>query len=210
MELDRENIVAALARIDQLEKEFPRTAAGRGAAAMREALYARTEWERAGGRNWRTGPNGEFTAGDERVDGAILKSPYEVTDFSLTMEYRTNSPTGQGGVYFTYPGRGRLDNNALKVQLSNDPGVAPDPYCTGALFGLEAPEVNAAGRQGEWNVFQMSVRGSRVSVTINGKKVLDKAFSAGERSTTGYVALDGVSGGISYRKVILSDRPAVK
>ena len=179
---------------------------GRSVVQHRTLLRTR----QVGRRRWETGPEGEFTAGEERVDGAILISPRELGDFTLTMEYRTNSPTGQGGVYFTYTGDGRLDRNALKVQLSNDAGVAPDPYCTGALFGSDAPRINAAGPQGEWNRAQISVRGIRLTVRINGRDVLNTPFSTGDRPREGYIALDGVSGGISYRRIILSDQAVVR
>ncbi|MFV0444930.1 MAG: family 16 glycoside hydrolase [Planctomycetaceae bacterium] len=206
MELNRENVSAALQQIEALQREFPDSPAARRAEQLRAELYTRVPWQTVGRRNWTTGPDGEWAADNNRVDGALLQSPHELSNFSLTMEYKTTDATGQGGVYFTYSGRGRLDRNALKVQLSQDAGVRPDPYCTGALFNVEAPTVNAAKKLGEWNSFQMSVHGDRLTVRINGQQVLKTRFDANGR-TPGYVALDGVSGGITYRKVILSDQP---
>jgi hypothetical protein len=210
LELDRENIAAALARIETLERSYPESKAAERAGLLRDGLYDRTAWQRSGNRDWQIGPSGEFTAGPERSDNAMLLSPNSFGDFSLTMEYRTNAPVGQGGVYFTYTGRGRLDTNALKIQLSNDAGVRPDAFCTGALFNVEAPAINAAKPLGEWNTFAMSLRGRRLSATINGQPVLNTQIDPGERTGPGYIALDGESGGISYRKVILSDQPAVR
>lgn len=203
MELARENIAAALSRIEAFEKQHAGTPAAEQVVALREALYTRTEWQRLGGRRWQTGPQGEYAAAAGRVDDALLVSPYEVTDFQLSMEYRTTAANGQGGVYFLYGGRGKPDA-ALKVQLSNDAGIARDPYCTGALFGITAPKVNAAKPLDEWNTFQMTVRGTKLTVTINRQEVLQTTFDSGDRGQQGYVALDGVAGGISYRKVILS------
>ena len=210
LELAREHIPAALARIETLEQQHPQSQAAQGAEALRESLYERTLWRIVGGRRWERGPQGEFTADSTRSAGAHLQSPEPVRDFSLTLEYRTNAPNGQGGVYFGYSGSGSLDENARKVQLSNDAGVNPDPYCTGALFGRSAPALNAAKAQGEWNTLAMTVRGPRVQVTINGREVLKELFTTDADPAAGYLGLDGATGGISYRKIILSVQPATR
>jgi hypothetical protein len=206
-ELARENIAAALTRIEQLEQHSPKSAAAAQGAALRERLYQRTEWRPVGPRRWTTGPLGEWTASEERVEGALLLSPRELERFELMLEYRINSDIGSGGVYFRYSGSGRLDRNALKVQLSNDAGMAPHQYCTGSLFAVQAPRVNAARPLGEWNTFHMSVDGDRLRVQINGQEVLRMTFPTSGLPPAGYVALDGVRGGITYRKIILSDQP---
>lgn len=206
-ELARENISAALARIEQLEQQYPKSAAAAAGAALRERLYQRTEWRPVGSRRWTNGPEGEWTASEERVEGALLLSPRELERFELMMEYRINSDIGSGGVYFRYSGSGRLDRNALKIQLSNDAGMAPHQYCTGSLFAVQEPRVNAAKPLGEWNTFHMSVDGDRLRVWINGQETLRMTFPTSGLPPAGYVALDGVRGGITYRKIILSDQP---
>lgn len=208
-ELDRENIPAALDRIQKLEQQYPQSQSAQGAAALREGLYERTAWRMVGGRNWERGPWGEFIAGESRSVGAHLQSPEPLSDFSLTLEYRTTSANGQGGIYFGYTGAGRLADNARKIQLSNDVGVNPDLYCTGALFGNTAPTINAAKPQGEWNTLVLNVRGPRVQVAINGREVLSTTFTTDLEPAPGYVGLDGATGGIGYRKVILSTQPAL-
>ncbi len=146
---------------------------------------------------------GEYTADDKRADNAVLLAPESMGDFVLSLEYRIESRTGQGGVYFKYPGSGPLLNNALKIQLSNDAGIRPDLYSTGSLFGISTPKVNAAQPAGTWQSLLLSVRGNRVQLAIDGKQVLDTTFSTIEWPEKGYVALDGVVGGISYRKILL-------
>ncbi len=205
MEIDRENIGVALERIRAMETKFSNSSARQELAALREALYTRTEWNKTGNRNWQTGPEGEYTADTGRSPGSLLRSPTRVSDFQLLMEYRTTASTGQGGVYFTYSGQGRIDT-VPKVQLSNDAGITRDPYCTGALFGVTAPKVNAAKPMNEWNTFQMTVRGQQLTVVINGQEVLNTTLDVGNRPREGFVALDGAAGGISYRRIILSDR----
>jgi hypothetical protein len=205
-EIARENIAAGLARLKALEERHAGTPAADAAETIRTALYERTQWREAGGRQWKRGPEGEYTAGPERAEGALLVSPREHENFHLSLEYRTNERAGQGGVYFKHPGSGRSDR-ALKIQLSSDAGVRPDLYSTGSLFGLDAPKSNAAPPVGKWARLEVTVVGDRVRVAIDGKEVLSTTFPTSDRPQAGHVALDGVSGGISYRKIILSDRP---
>lgn len=206
-ELARENIAAALDRIERLEREQPQSSAAAKARELRDKLYQRTEWRTVGNRRWTNGPLGEWTAGDNRVEGALLRSPGELERFELLLEYRINSSVGNGGVYFRYSGQGRLDRNALKVQFSNDAGMAPHQFCTGSLFAVQPPRVNAARPLGEWNTLRMSVDGDRLRVRINDQEVLRTQFPTSGLPAAGYVALDGVRGGITYRKIILSDQP---
>ncbi|WP_145369815.1 family 16 glycoside hydrolase [Maioricimonas rarisocia] len=204
-ELDRQRTTTAKELLARIEEAFPESESAQRASDIRDSLYTRIQWTRRGRRQWQTGPLGEFTASDERADGSLLVSPQRYDHFELTMEYRTNSPTGQGGVFFRYPGSGRPYDSAFKIQLSNDRGVAADAYSTGALFSFDAPSKNAAGPQGEWNEFRMLVEGTRVAVEINGEQVLRTTASDPEIPKSGFVALDGITGGISYRKILITD-----
>lgn len=205
-ELDRDNAAAAIPFVDRIESEFSGTSVAQQAAELRNQLYA-AAWRFAGSRKWQTGPDGEYTAGPERAEGALLVSRQQYERFELTMEYRTNSGTGQGGVFFRYSGSGRLYGRCFKIQLSNDKGINRDEYCTGSLFGIEAPRVNVAGDMGQWNTFRMRVVGEDFTVWINDQMVIDSDAVDDQIAESGFVALDGIPGGISYRKVLLVELP---
>lgn len=204
--MDRNQLAQGLLLLDQLEAGYPDTESAAGVAAIRESQYDRTPWNAVGPREWQRGPLGEWTAVD-RVEGSWLQSPNPYGKFQLSMEYRTNDPLGQGGVYFRYDGEGRIDRETFKIQLTNDAGLNADVYCTGSLFAVERPRVNAAQPQGEWNTFLMEVDGEKLKVTINGEIVLDTYAVENAVPLSGYVVLDGVTGGISYRKIVLSGEP---
>ncbi len=204
--MDRSQLALGLRLLDQLEAEYPDSVSAAGVPELRESQYDRTQWNVVGAREWERGASGEWTAGD-RVEGSWLQSPNMYSRFQLSMEYRTNDPLGQGGVYFRYDGEGRIDRETFKIQLTNDEGLAPDVYCTGSLFGIERPRRNMAGPQGEWNTFLMEVEGEKLKVTINGEVVLDTYAVENVVPLSGYVILDGITGGISYRKIVLSGEP---
>ncbi len=204
-ELARGNLARSLQQINLVIKDYRDSPRAAQAEKLLEQLYTRTAWRRTGRRQWMTGPLGEYSAEPGRVEQAALVSPKQYGDFQLTMEYQTTTSTGNGGVFFKYPGSGRFDRNALKVHLAADAGVNPDPYCTGALFAIEAPIKNVAPPVGKWAQFHMRVQGNHLTVTINGRKVLDTEFAENDLPEQGHVALDGISGGIRYRKILLTD-----
>jgi len=181
---------------------FGRTTAAAEVPAVRENLYSLEKWTRVGSRNWQVDGQA-ITAGTKRVAGAKLVSPGEFSRFELTLEWKTEGETGQGGVFFRFPGSGR----PLKLQLSSDFGVSADSFSTGALFGIEAPGTNAVKPTGEWNTLRLKVEGERVRVTINGRGVLETTVSDPKLPLRGQVALDGAIGGISYRNVLLVRLP---
>jgi hypothetical protein len=205
--MDRGDLALGLSLLDQLETDYPNAESAGEVAPLRESQYDRVMLNVVGPRQWERGPSGEWTAAVGRSEGSWLQSPEMYSRFQLSMEYRTNDNLGQGGVVFRYDGEGRIDRDTFRIQLSNDEGVAPDVYCTGSLFGVERPASNMAGPQGEWNTFLMEVDGETLKVTINGDVVLDTLAVENAVPLAGYVVLDGVTGGISYRKIVLSGEP---
>lgn len=208
LEFARDNYPAGFEIIRKIEEDFPDTEATKRAAAMRSSLYAKSKWEMVGKRKWQTDPaTGEFRASEQRVDDSYLKSPKPMKNYELRFEWRTFGSIGQGGVYFHYPGTGKLFRKAFKIQLANDAGVNPDSYSSGSLFGIEAPTENPVKPQPEWNTLRMVVKGSDVIVWINGKQVLKTLALSDEIPEEGYVLLDGVIGGIAYRRILLFEIP---
>jgi hypothetical protein len=203
-ELARNGFARALEFIERIAKDHSGTDAATAAAGLREKLYTQYQWKRVGPRQWQSGPDGEYAAGAGRAEGSVLLSPQAYARFELTMEYRTTGATGQGGVFFRYGGSGAFYNRCFKLQLSNDKGVNPDPYCTGAIFSVLAPRENAAANDGEWNTFRMQVDGESVKVWINGRLVQETEAIDDQIPESGYLALDGIAGGIAYRRVLVS------
>lgn len=178
--------------------------------SLEEELYGYIKWNRRGPRQWVIKGN-EFTAVPQRSNGSLMLSENQYENFELSLEWQTvDQTTAQGGVYFRYTGGGLLIDNAFKIHLANDFGIAPDAYSTGALFGDTPPDENAVKKSGEWNTLLLTVRDGDVTVVVNERKVLEAPAVNAEIPQKGYVALDGVNGGISYRKILLSELPDTK
>lgn len=90
-------------------------------------------------------------------------------DFKMHLEYKLE-PGTQSGVYM----RGRYE-----IRLVDDAGKPPTDEGTGAIFGLTVPNKNAAKPAGTWQALDVIMAGRRVTVMIDGDKVLDNQEVAG-------------------------------
>ena len=203
-ELARENLGVALQQIDELVQAFPDSPSSQAAEQHRAKIYSYVKWEERGTRQWQLGKeDSSYTAMAQKETGSLLVSSASYENFDLSLEWKTISPTGQGGVYFRYPGQGKPLDTAFKVHLANDAGVTPDKFCTGSLFNYYAPTENAARPGGQWNTLSVQVRGEQTLIMVNGKKVIEALAIDPAVPKDGFVALDGEFGGIVYRKILL-------
>ena len=208
LEFGRENYSAGLVLLKSITESYPESPAGQTAQKMEQSLYQKTTWIREGSRQWVEELElGQYEAKLERSDNSYLKSEKSYRSFELLLEWKTVGEIGQGGVFFHYGGDGSPVNNAYKIHFASDYGIGPDQYSTGSLFGFEAPTKNAVKPQGEWNTSRLVVRGSSIMFILNGETVLETFALSDELPEEGYILLDGVIGGIVYRKVLLTELP---
>ncbi|NQV29240.1 MAG: DUF1080 domain-containing protein [Rhodopirellula sp.] len=217
--LARRKLAQAIAELERANfgqgvgflKETKALAAGTPVAAeaqkLEEDLYEYVKWRTVGPRKWKIEGN-SYEADNERANGSLLVSEKEYRNFELSLEWKTlDTLTAQGGVFFHYPGRGELVDFAHKIHLSNDSGKGADQYSSGSLFGQDGPDENAVKPAGEWNTLEIKVVDKKVTVIINGKKVLETTATKETVPARGLICLDGFAGGITYRKILLSELP---
>jgi hypothetical protein len=206
-ELERTNFGKGVGFLKETKALAAGTPVAEEAQKLEEELYEYVKWQPVGPRKWKIEGN-SFEADTERANGSLLVSPREYRNFELSLEWKTlDTLTAQGGVFFHYPGRGELVDLAHKIHLSNDAGKGADQYSSGSLFGEDGPRENAVNPSGEWNTLEIKVIDKKVTVTINGKKVLETQATKETVPARGLVCLDGFAGGITYRKILLSELP---
>ena len=205
-ELDRENFSQGTDFLAKATSLTPDAQIMAEAATLKESLYKFIKWNPVGRRQWKI--NGlEYEADAQASANSILMSPGQFLRFELAMEYKITNGSGQGGIFFRYPGEGNIYNSAFKIQFSNDAGFAADAFATGSLFSVEPPKENASKPQGQWNTVRLRVKAEEVELEINGKLVLKTTAVSGEIPIKGHVCLDGDVGGIVYRKMLLTELP---
>lgn len=144
------------------------------------------------------------------VDAALTNAPPCIdiitdrtfADFKLHVEFSI-VPKSNSGVYL----RGRYE-----VQIQDDVGKATDSLRMGGVYGFLNPAVNAAGRPGEWQTFDITLVGRRVTVVLNGRTIVDDAEIPGitggaldsDEAAPGPLMLQGDHGKVAYRKVVIT------
>jgi hypothetical protein len=195
----------ALLRIETLVKQAPTSETATAALAFRDQMYLRQKWRKIGGQKWSEPTSGTWTTGAARAPGSYLSCDQQFSDFILTLEWKSEGSSAQGGIYFWYPGTGDLRKRSYKLHVANDYELRdrPDRFSTGALLGVYPPTANTVLQAGEWNRLELTVLNKRVKAVVNGVLVQEGPLASAEVQAPGYVLVDGEFPGMTYRKILV-------
>ncbi|NNE77915.1 MAG: DUF1080 domain-containing protein [Pricia sp.] len=136
--------------------------------------------------------------------GANLVSEQEFTDFKLHVEFKV--PEGSNsGVYL----RGRYE-----VQITDDYGSDPSNVLFGGVYGFLTPNEMAANPASEWQTYEITLIGRRVTIVANGKTIISEQNIPGitggaldsKEGEPGPFMIQGDHGPISFRKFVVTPR----
>ena len=105
--------------------------------------------------------------------GSWLMSEKEYSDFILEFEFKLGE-LGNSGCALRYSMRGDPAFDALELQMADlryNP-QAKDSELTGGLYRAIAP-TKQLYKPTEWNKYQVTLKGSRIKVVLNGETVQD-------------------------------------
>lgn len=135
----------------------------------------------------------------------------EFANFDLHLEFRLAKGTNSG--VFLRVKENDPVRRGFEVQVLDDFGHPPSMTGTGGIYDVATPMYNLARPAGDWNSYDISVRGKAIQVFVNGWKVMDTDFSmltspVGKFSIAftdlpleGLVALQDHGGEIWYRNI---------
>lgn len=152
-------------------------------------------WIQVGDANWRV-VDGAIQA-DKKTDKAnsFLVSKNSYTDFRIRAEFWV-SDDANSGIYMRCADIKNLtDRTCYEANIFDQ---RPDPtFGTGSIVHLSpvSPMPKAGGK---WNTYDVTVKGSRVIVTLNGVVTADIQDS---KLTSGPIALQYSAGVVKFRKV---------
>ncbi|NUM52053.1 MAG: DUF1080 domain-containing protein [Candidatus Hydrogenedentes bacterium] len=138
-------------------------------------------------------------------------------DFDLHLEYKVARRANSGVFLRTQPND--PVNRGFEVQVLDDFGKRPTKNSCGAIYDVVTPMFNMSRPAGEWNSFDISVKGKKVVVVMNGWTIIDTDLSKmttplgkfpiayNDLPLVGNVALQDHGGEVWYRNVMV--RPAV-
>jgi hypothetical protein len=151
-------------------------------------------------------PNNQWVA-----DNGILRSPrpgsnlltvQKFSDFKLHIEFRY--PAGSNsGVYL----RGRYE-----LQVIDSHGEEPASTLFGGIYGFLTPNEDASKMPGEWQSYDITLVGRRVTIIANGKTIICDAIIPGitggaidsKEAEPGPILLQGDHGTIEYRNIVVT------
>lgn len=159
--------------------------------------------------------SGWHTSGENQwiVEDGILKSPKSganlisdqtFKDFKLHVEFRV--PEGSNsGIYL----RGRYE-----VQITDDKGSEPSDVLFSGVYGFLTPNQMAAKAAGEWQTYDITLIGRRVTIVANGKTVINDQIIPGitggaidsREGESGPFLIQGDHGPIEFRSFVVMSR----
>ena len=149
--------------------------------------------------------------------GGNLFTKEEFDDFVVRFEFRL-PPAGNNGLAIRYPGHGMphltgmCEIQILDNEHPNYASLDPRQY-HGSAYGMVAAHRGYLRPTGDWNYQQVTVRGSRIQVELNGYTILDADLSqvtdfkdnpadyVGKDRTRGHFGLAGHNDPVAFRNL---------
>jgi len=145
-------------------------------------------------------------------------SPNQYSDFVLKLESKI-SRGANGGIGLRFPPEGDPAYTAMELQVVDDEvyyggGSRPEQR-TASIYDEIAASPDVVKPVGQWNSWEITARGSRVTVVLNGQKVIDADLSRetkarqergpalAKRPLQGHIGFQNLNGLITLRNIMI-------
>ncbi|MGB5508587.1 3-keto-disaccharide hydrolase [Robiginitalea sp.] len=136
------------------------------------------------------------------ASGVNLMTTESFKDFKLHIEFKYPEHSNSG-VYL----RGRYE-----VQVEDSYGKEPSSVYLGGVYGFLTPNENVAKKAGEWQSYDITLVGRRVTVVANGKTIIHNQIIPGitggalnsREGEPGPILLQGDHGPVEYRNITIA------
>src|SRR5262249_20847627 len=154
--------------------------------------------------------------------GGWLMTDKEYSDFDLRLEFKLPK-AGNSGVALRCALKGNPHLEAgMEIQLLDDPwyldeknytGLKPTQK-TGSIYGIVPPSKDALKAVGEWNQMRITAKGPRISVELNGQKIVDANLKdhqdkakdhKGMMRPKGHLGLQSHDGRVEFRNLYVKE-----
>jgi hypothetical protein len=138
----------------------------------------------------------------EPKGNADLVTDAKFQDLKVHLEFNLE-PGSNSGVYL----RGRYE-----IQILDDKSKATEEHGCGALYSRIAPRIDATRPAGEWQSFDLTLVGRRLTVVLNAQTVVDGATVEGItggaenpfEGEPGPLMLQGDHGKVRFRNIVVT------
>jgi len=134
--------------------------------------------------------------------GVNLMTDEKFDDFKLNIEFRYPEESNSG-IYL----RGRYE-----LQIEDGRGKEPSSVYFGGIYGFLTPNEMVAGQPGEWQSYEITLIGRRVTVKANGKTIICDQIIPGitggaldsHEGQPGPILLQGDHGVVEFRNISIT------
>ena len=151
--------------------------------------------------------------------GFLRYARREFADFTLRAEFQLPERSNSGIGIRTCPfdavaGAGtRPSFHAYEIQFLNDSHQPPSPKSSGSLYRYVAPTVNAIKPPGEWNLIEVTCRGPRIRIRLNGQEIQDfdqtTLPETRDKPLRGYICLQNHCSPVRFKHLRIRDEAAI-
>ena len=143
-------------------------------------------WEMVGPGKIVEESNGVLVTSDGM--GMLWYSKKPFGDFTLRVDYKLSDAGNNSGVFVRFPNKPKSPwdavNEGYEIQICD--GADPE-HRTGAVYSFKAAEKTPPVKPvGEWNTYEISVRGQDYTIALNGETI---NHYKGSRGIKGFVGL---------------------
>jgi hypothetical protein len=167
---------------------------GSGWTMLVDGTKGMENFTKVGDANW-TATDGVIQASQGGKDGSYLVTKNTYKDFMLRVEFWASDDANSGVYMRCQDGTKITDETCYEANIFDQ---RPDPiYGTGAIVKVaKVDPMPKAG--GKWNTYEITARGTRLVLVLNGVKTVDVQDS---KLSSGPIALQWGRGTIKFRKV---------
>jgi hypothetical protein len=163
---------------------------------------------------------GRHAGGDPRRAGRRLWFTGEkIGNATLRVVYKVSAPSANSGVFIRIPVQPKSEDDAINKGIEVQIDESGDDYhCSGVLYSMTQAKARPYKPAGEWNTLEITMKGPRTTVMLNGVLVTDYDGSApvpakksvyepdrGPRPDTGYIAIQhhGGAASVTFKEISL-------
>lgn len=152
--------------------------------------------------------------------GGNLLTEKEYANFVLRLDFKL-SPGGNNGVGIRAPFEGRVSYQGMEIQILDDGAdrykgrLRPAQYC-GSIYDVFPAEQGHLKPVGEWNAYEITANGRRVTVKLNGATIVDADLDSatdpavlakhpGLKRTAGHIGFLGHKTRVEFRNIRIKE-----
>jgi hypothetical protein len=152
-------------------------------------------------------------------DGGNLYTEKEYADFVLRFEFKL-TPNANNGLGIRAPLEGDAAYVGMELQILDDSGdkyrtLRPSQY-HGSIYDVAAAKKGAQKPVGEWNEQEVTARGRKITVKLNGQIIVDENLDTikdkdvlhkhpGLKREKGYIGFLGHGTRVEFRKIRIKE-----